>query len=280
MGDHEMTRDASSDFSSFPSLSLRLVNTRYAVTAKCVSSIVISDSKLVNLPEAPHYCKGLMHMRGQMIPIMDMRSLFGYKTMDQEHAEFCEMLDMRKQDHVNWVTEFERCIAAGESFGLATDPHKCKLGIWFDSFSSSYGNINIHLHKLSEPHESLHKLAKEYNELLSAGKLSEEKKQSLLKKAKEDYVPAVLDLLEQTKQVFNENIQSLVVVIENGHHTLGLIVDEVLAVDTLLTVTTAEDVRFMDSSRFISGIANEANSSETYLMLDHEAIFSICEDIF
>ena len=52
----------------FPSLSFQVDRNRCSITARYVSSIILMPEQVVNFPEAPFYCKGLIHLRGQVIP--------------------------------------------------------------------------------------------------------------------------------------------------------------------------------------------------------------------
>ena len=74
---------------------------------------------------------------------------------------FEQMIDDRKQDHINWVNELERYMVEGGSFKLARDPHQCALGKWYDHFTTDNMSVTNLLKKIEEPHENLHKAADE-----------------------------------------------------------------------------------------------------------------------
>lgn len=265
----------------FPSLSFQVNKDRCSITARCVSSIMLMPEQVVRFPEAPEYCKGLIHLRGQVIPLVDLRSLFGLPTLQQEYDAFCAMLDARKQDHINWVRELERCMQEDIPFGLSTDHHLCALGKWYDSFASDSTSVNFHLHKLDEPHQRFHAVAVVYNECNRDHENC--KREHCLKlevnAARDTYMPLILNLLEEAKQVFLSSYQAIVIVIEGQQGTLGLVVDQVHSVETVQPISQDKSSDFFAQSRFVSGVGQSDKSTQNLLILDEEALLSLCEGL-
>lgn len=71
----------------FPSLSFQVDQDLCSITARCVSSILLMPDEVVHFPEAPGYCLGLIQLRGQVIPLMDMRTLFGLYPREPAYGE-------------------------------------------------------------------------------------------------------------------------------------------------------------------------------------------------
>ena len=84
-------------------LVFHLQGERYAVRVASVNEIV-RMSELATLPDVPHYIKGVMSLRGRIVPVMDMRLRCGLE--EQEYNDRTVVV----------VLEFE-----GKSCGLVVD---------------------------------------------------------------------------------------------------------------------------------------------------------------
>ncbi len=63
--------------SDFPSLTFQVEQDVFSITARYVSCIILTPDEVIHVPESPAFCKGLIHLRGQVIPLVDLRTLFG-----------------------------------------------------------------------------------------------------------------------------------------------------------------------------------------------------------
>ncbi len=104
-----------------PSILIKLRNSLYAFNSINVLAIMTMP-ECTPMPHSAFGIVGVFVFRGRSIPLIDIREVFQYPTLDQEYIDFSDMIDQRIQGHVNWVTELERSINAGEKFTLATDP--------------------------------------------------------------------------------------------------------------------------------------------------------------
>lgn len=78
----------------FPSLSFQVDKNRCSITARCVVAIMIMPEDITNLPDAPGYCKGLITVRGQVLPLVDMRTLLGAMSFGGFDDGFGQSNDM------------------------------------------------------------------------------------------------------------------------------------------------------------------------------------------
>ncbi len=265
---------------TFPSLSFQVDKNRCSITARCVSSIILMPEQIVSYPEAPAYCKGVIDLRGQVIPLVDTRTLFGLPTLEQEYADFCAMLDARKQDHVKWVKELERCIEQDASFPLAVDHHLCALGKWCDSFHSENSALMFHLHKLDDPHQRLHVVARHYNECrehrTDCGQDAQIQRDTEM--AGSQYMPTILKLLNEAKEIFYSSYQAIVIILEGTQGMLGLIVDQVFSVDAV-TAIDEDHSSYFSQTRFISGIGKSEKAEQSSLILNDRALLDLCQGL-
>ena len=53
------------------------------------------------IPKAPASIMGMFRQDDRIVTLMDLRTELGYRSMSSECMEFEEMIDARKQDHLN-----------------------------------------------------------------------------------------------------------------------------------------------------------------------------------
>ena len=74
-----------------------------------------------------------------------------------------------EEDHCRWLQELEACVEERREFRLATDPHKCKFGQWYDKLlgnppglaqlTNSDLNLTSLFEQLDQPHKLIHAVA-------------------------------------------------------------------------------------------------------------------------
>lgn len=258
----------------YPWLIFQLKNNCYAINSEFVSSIFILPASIASLPEAPPYIKGILNLRGSMLPLVQLRTIFGLETIDQEHDIFTEMLEQRKQDHIYWAQELESCIKENRPFTLATDPHQCAFGKWYDNFESEQLSVNNHLSKIDLPHKQLHQCAEKVMRCYSEdGDLDWPCAEGVLEQLDKKIVPQIVKLLDETKEIFSNYFREMIIVLENKDERIGLIVDEVLSVDDLEMMESNlhinQDIR---CSVYMTDVAKFHHNDQMVYLLDGEKL--------
>lgn len=214
---------------------VKLKDLTYAIDSNYVQAIFLLDKEITSAGSSDNINLGIIPFRDQVISAIDLRCYMGLESYAEEQAEFESMLDHRKQDHVHWVDELKRCLETGETFTLATDPHKCAFGMWYDHYVPENHTVAFHLRKLDEPHKELHATAsrafackRECNSCSRNECLFTE-----LDKATHLYMPRVVQLIEEAKQVFRDSYRKMIVAIGDEERICGLLVDDVLSVEAL-----------------------------------------------
>lgn len=64
-------------------LTFRIADEEYAVAISCVIE-VIGMQKITHVPDMPEFVKGVINLRGQVIPITDIRMRFGMETREYD----------------------------------------------------------------------------------------------------------------------------------------------------------------------------------------------------
>lgn len=263
---------------NYPYIIFKIKGSLYCVNGQYITTL-LQLPKYELAPGSPANITGMFKHRGTVIEMFDLRTAFGIPSLAQECDDFAKMLDERKQDHIRWVDELERSAKADEPFTLATDPHKCAFGRWYDSFSCENNAVTFHLKKIDEPHRKLHEAALEVAHCSRQCETCSRSEclQNILKRVKEESMPLILSLLDETKEIFRSNIYHEMVLILSGNHNLGLVVDEVVAVEHISHSESVKDVPAIHASRFIAGVVERDETSELIFVLDVPAIVNASE---
>lgn len=261
----------------YPWLLFRLQNTYFAINSRRVTSIMIYPEDITQIPESPDFVRGLIMLRGSIVRLLDLRLLLSMESTDAQLQNISYMLDARKQDHLNWVAELERCVECGEDFCLATDPHKCAFGQWYDAYQSDQPQVMHHLRKIEEPHRRLHETALLWDKLVrEEGEQAKELFAEALDELKNQIAPKMDMLLEETKKLFQDNIREMVIVIEENDRRLGLIVDQVLSVETLSTEELDDSgVNFFHDLTYVKGICKSKSVEGNILVLNDDELLTL-----
>lgn len=241
----------------------------YAINSKNIAAITqLPDYEPI--PEAPPYITGLFFFREQAVPMLDLRSVFGKPTLQDEYNIFKDMLEARKNDHIHWVKELERSVENSTSFTLATDPHQCAFGKWYDQYESESHQVNFHLKKIDGPHKNLHQAALDVILCEQKCDLCEraECAKHALRRAKEEYMPTVIKLLEEAKSIFEDTVYHEMVLVIQDITTVGIVVDEVLSVEDLEQISDHTVLDQFQESKYVKGVYKSKTSSNLILGLD------------
>lgn len=274
-----MTSPALTEDAQFPWLRFRLKGQSYAINSRSIVSISTLPENVSPMPNAPDYMQGYFYLRDRIVPLYDLRTLFGLCTLKDEYLDFTNMLEQRKQDHLYWTSELKRSVAESRPFPLTTDPHQCAFGKWYDSFTSDSDTVNHHLRKIDEPHKHLHHAA---DDVMRCTQEHEQCKRSeclkhVLGRVEEEYIPKIVGLLDEAKKVFQSSYREMVVVIEREETLLGLMVDEVLSVESI----TPEQRSALPSvgqtsgaEGYTQGVA-QSDDGEQVLLIDQDPLFAL-----
>lgn len=259
-----------------PSIVFKLQHGLYAINSKRVSSIM-QLPKYESLPDTPPYITGVFSYAKQAVPLLDLRIVLSMPTLQEEYQEFVSMLEQRKRDHIHWVDELERSTLENREFTLATDPHKCAFGKWYDNYRSDNNTINFHLRKIDEPHKALHKAAFEVENCSGACNtcVRTECLKNVFERVKEVEMPAILDLLEEAKEVFRDAYREMVLVLQDEELGIsaGIMVDEVLSVESLTEVSD-KDPRLANGS-CVKGVKKSQTLPGLILEISEEKILEL-----
>ena len=260
-----------------PWIIFKVSKNTYAVNSGDVLSIIKMTDEVINIPDIQEYIRGVMNLRGSIIPLIDLKILFKENSLDKIIDDYSNMISARKQDHVNWVNELDRCIENEEEFKLATDPHKCAFGKWYYSYEPENNTIGFHIKKIEEPHRLLHEAAAAYNNCNKdhANCQREECLKDILERVKEEYMPEIVSILDESISVLKNNLKEMIIVLEHNDFKAGIIVDSVLSIESISNSFEQGNMnKDYYNTKFISGVGKTDKTETTVLMVDVDNILS------
>lgn len=242
-----------------------LNNTSYAIDLTFVTE-VIDKRPTFKPPNAPDFIVGILALRELKLPVMNLRKLFGFATVDEEVEALRREFAKRKQDHLDWVAALEDACTNGTPFTKAHDPAQCAFGKWYAAYRTENANFGHFLERFDRPHRAIHAQAAPILALSRAGRVDEARER--LKQLRSDEVRALLFLFDQATKHIEELALENFVILQVGGTKFGVVVDRVQSVMTCqaeqvagLTLLSQEQVHFARDVLLL-----EENSAPTVLL--------------
>jgi len=233
---------------------------------------MVSMGAVTDLPHVQDHVRGVMNLRGKVIPVVDLRHRLGLTSAEAEVEQLIEMLDQREQDHRNWLTTLERAVTEGEEFKLATDPHKCAFGKWYDAFTTSNLVLANHLKRFDIPHRQIHAIAAEC--LRRAAKGEGEGAMALIETTRDTTLAHMIELFADLRRLLRETCRTITVVIDAPSGPYAVAVDEVTGVEWLTPAPTEGELAADEeaNSSMVTSMAHGGDSTHIVSLLDVESV--------
>lgn len=71
----------------FPWLIFKLKSNLYTINSKMITSIVIKPEEITIVPNVSNFLTGLIHLRGNVVPLIDLKLLFKVEKLSDEVSE-------------------------------------------------------------------------------------------------------------------------------------------------------------------------------------------------
>lgn len=262
---------------NLPWVVFRINNCSYAINTDIIISILSLPSHITKVPSSPDYITGIINSRGEILPLIDLRTLFSFKSLETEYNEFRQMIDMRKQDHVNWVIELKKTIEQNTEFKLATNPHKCKLGKWYDNFMSTNSVVSFNLNKLDKPHKELHSMVELWEECKKNNSEIKPCQRKEFENNLDELETRILKILDDTKKAFRYHYRQMAISLRNEFMNVAVVVDEVISVQHLECFYNYDDVNNMHKSKFICGTASNGKDDDLILLINNDTLTEVVQ---
>lgn len=253
-----------------PRVLLDIAGTVYGISSEYVLSLHPID-KITPLPNAPMGSRGVISFRGNMIELVNIQKILGVQSLEEKVTTFVDVMDQRKEDHINWVETLKKCTQNKTEFTLTTDPHQCAFGKWYDAYDLSKTNITFHsaFAKFDKPHKAIHQVGVKADELIKRGKHDEALE--LIEKTKDTELAQMMGIFDEIKQAYKESNREIVVVIGNEKNTISIAVDNILAIEHLNETDEELINESMTDTKCINGLAKRKDGS-LVILVDAEHI--------
>lgn len=219
------------EFYLYPWVIFSLKNERYAVPTTHVQTMVAMPD-VVKVPKAPAHVRGVINLRGQTSPLIDLRLRLGMDSALDTINDQIAMLREREQDHRNWLAELELSVHEGRQFTLATDCHKCKFGQWYDSYQPKSLTEGQFLKKFALPHQRVHQIAIRVEELIEQG--HRDQALALIDRTRGNELAEMVLLFQQFIEMTRKQAaKEIAVVLETRGTRTAIAVDSIMTVERL-----------------------------------------------
>jgi purine-binding chemotaxis protein CheW len=180
------------------------------------------------MPKAPPDNLGVILLRSQVIPVFDLRTKFGMESRREKADELIELLKARQQDHENWLKELEASVRENRPFGLTTDPHKCKFGVWYDSFATEDLALDRIMKRFDKPHQDIHATGISVVEAIQQG--DQRRAMQIIETTRHSVLSQLIATFAEAREQVETSTQPTLVIVGSSACTLGVAVDEINAV--------------------------------------------------
>lgn len=240
--------------------------------------------RVVAVPKTPAHVRGVINLRGTVMPLFDLRCRLGFQSAIDERQGLTSMLKEREQDHLDWLSELESVVEEGREFNLATDPHQCAFGKWYyayqgDAAARRHLYLDSVLKRFEEPHSSIHGVAEKALALCDSG--DQDAARALIQRARSTTLAELIELFKETYRVLDETWRELVMVIGSGGRPAAMTVDTVEAVEKIARAdgVSAVELGVGADDPLISAVGKRGADQTLVLLLDPDEFCQAAEGL-
>lgn len=252
---------------NLPWVLIEIAGVVYAIPCELVLSLHPLNH-ITRLPRAPESLRGVIDFRGQIIELINIQKLLGLASVEDEVKAFFDLMDARRQDHINWINTLETCVRNGTPFTLTTDPHKCAFGKWYDSYDISNANIifSTAFSRFDKPHKAIHEIGIKADALIKSGK--KEEALALIETTKNTQMQQMMNLFDDVKEAFKESNREITIVIGDGKKNISIAVKKIVAIEYLNETSEELLEETMTKTKYLLGIGKRKNNTFALLLND------------
>lgn len=254
----------------------RVAGNQYAINSDDINGISKEPDKVTLVPDAKPYVKGIIKIRGNIITLLDMRTIFGFISLDRDYEEFCTWLDGLKQKHMEWMEELTHCVHSKKVFAAWKDAYSQIPGIAYQSGRLNMDAVRVLFDKANETSKKLKEEAACLENLAKRDNPLQDETEGCLKKA-EQYLLQILSYIDKAKEAYQESCHRMMVVIKSKteQREIGLIVDEIVGVDKIGITFFDSTLDKMEHSSLIRAAASSREGEDLILLLDEKELFNL-----
>ncbi len=232
---------------------------------------MLACPRVTTVPRLPDHVRGLVNLRGEVLPLVDLRQRMGLRSRHQESADLVQMLHDREGDHQRWVDTVNACVREGREIDVQEDPHLCAFGRWHDAFHTENRVLSTALARFKQPHDEIHGAAVTIKRLLARGDDAGVQRELAALQANLDEMKR---LFADAREKIATALQEIVVVIDAGERAFGITVDLVESVEPLKHEEAPPVVagHALDAEGLVGGIARRVKDDATVMLLQPDVL--------
>ena len=269
VGRTNMAENKNLTATELPWLIFTLSGNAYSVNSKYVNGLEMKSDRITPLPHAPEVYCGMVERRGEVYPLLNMRKVFGFKPLDDELGEFRKLVEDKIAEEKAWFNNLMSQFENGGSIHITKAQNNIKF---FEKLSEYNSAVNA---KLETAKRAYGELSKVLNEALAAD--SQKEKEELMNKARTESFRQVLKALDGIVKAQENSFREIVVVLNDGEQMLGLLVDQVLAVDKISSVVGSERMRVLMQSKYFEGVARNDRVDLEILVINEDELLKLSD---
>ncbi len=268
----QIANDAACPGDTLPYLIVRLNRQDAAIPVRHVRAILMTP-KVVPIPGAPPHVRGVIHVRGEVMQVMDLRLRLGMPHRMKDVEDLLEVLRAREEDHHNWIRELDASVRERRPFKLARDPHQCKFGKWYDTYQTDNRMLQLLWGRFNQPHRQIHAIADVVSAHMERGEADEAL--ALIEHTRTTVMAALTGVFAEARQAILEFSRELVIVLDHGAKALAITVDEADVVETIREADMMELPVMLcaEGAAVISRTARRAQTDDLLLVVDTAKLF-------
>jgi purine-binding chemotaxis protein CheW len=176
-------------------------------------------------------------------------------------------MDQRAQDHRHWIDELEASVREDRRFMLATDPHQCAFGKWYDKFQSNNLIVAGFLKRFAAPHVRVHALALEIEQLVAKGQPEEAHRR--IQDARSAELSEMLQLFQAFPEMIRTAHAEIAVVLDGANSKYAVCVDSVVGVERFAegSIENLEDSGLQKQNGALTSVAKRSKGNELVMIL-------------
>ena len=226
---------------------------------------------VASVPDLPSFVRGVINLSGAVLPLIDLRRRLGMTSATDEMESFCSLMEQRERDHRRWLDELRASIEEGRPFGLATDPHQCAFGRWYDGYRAEDPWVNGLLAKFDEPHKKIHSIAEQVGVLQERGDLAAASR--VIDGTRAGALGVMIRLFAEFVRLVRERRRELVAVLMVGDRVIGVTIDAAVAVERM-PVERLPGGMALDGDGLVKRVGRRGKTAQVVPIIETERILT------
>lgn len=256
-------------------VTFRLGDEEYGFSIMDVKEI-IRVPEITQVPNAPPGVEGITCLRSQVLPVLNLRTKFGFRTLAAEMEALLAKTKTFEEQHRALVSGLEASLRGGSAAAGELSYDNCEFAKWRKTFSTADTFLNGLLAPLDKAQKAFYPAAKAVKDLLDRGDAA-----SAREEFRRSLQPASSAVETSYKKLFlglsrREDERCLVIGVGNGSLALRIdAVNEVMQVPKTAVEKTPEVAVGTGCSKDqIRGVAKLDDGKRLIMLLDAEKLVS------